>query len=379
MRNAYPAHGSKEKGNKMSPSKKAAAKAPAKSAPTKTAAATAPAKKAAADKKAVGPAPKYPRHTVEQALRIPEAILKQNAGNPTTPDDAVKYAGGTKATGRWVVEISSAKKYGFLNADGQELVLEDRARRALAPQEEGDRRNALRAAVLSAPDLSDVYNHYRGGGLPDTQFMINALTDRFKIPAENVDEFLEIFLESLRSAELLDDSGDQRRVLDAGRETAGKGGASKTAAVSVNVNPGTSCFVMQPFQAPLGGYYESIFRPAIEQAGLAPVRADAEIFGTGKIIDQIWRGIQHASVLVAELTTKNPNVFYELGLAHASRKPVILVSSNEEDVPFDLRHIRTIFYDKNDPFWGKKLTDNLADKIKSAIESPEEAIFDLQG
>lgn len=146
---------------------------------------------------------------------------------------------------------------------------------------------------------------------------------------------MEIFLESLRSAELLDESGDQRLVLDVGRETAGRGGASKTASVQVNVDPGTTCFVMQPFQAPLGTYYESVFRPAIEQAGLSAVRADAEIFGTGKIIDQIWRGIQHASVLVAELTTKNPNVFYELDLAHASRKPVILVSSNEEDVPFD--------------------------------------------
>ncbi|HEY9135858.1 MAG TPA: hypothetical protein VIM85_08695, partial [Pseudomonadales bacterium] len=58
--------------------------------------------------------------------------------------------------------------------------------------------------------------------------------------------------------------------------------------------------------SPLGDYYEKIYKPAIEKAGLKPVRADADIFGTGKIIDQVWRGITQAKVLVAELTTRNP-------------------------------------------------------------------------
>lgn len=114
---------------------------------------------------------------------------------------------------------------------------------------------------------------------------------------------------------------------------------------------------------------------SLEAAGLNPVRADTEIFGTGKIIDQIWSGINNARVLVAELTKRNPNVFYELGLAHALEKPVVLVSSNEEDVPFDLQHIRVIYYDVNDPFWGSKLMDKIAENILSAIKTPEEAIF----
>ncbi len=146
--------------------------------------------------------------------------------------------------------------------------------------------------------------------------------------------------------------------------------------VSTAVTVGTqTCFVMQPFAGHLGAYYESVYKPAIEQAGLIPVRADNEIFGTGKIMDQIWRGIQSASVLVAELTSKNPNVFYELGLAHALKKPVVLVAANQEDVPFDLRHIRVVLYDQADPFWGHKLIDKVADMIKSALANPEEAIF----
>jgi len=82
---------------------------------------------------------------------------------------------------------------------------------------------------------------------------------------------------------------------------------------------------MQPFAQPYGGYYETIFKPAIEQAGISPVRADNEIFGAGKIMDQVWRGIRNAKVLLAELTTRNANVYYELGLAHALGKPVVLM------------------------------------------------------
>ena len=106
-----------------------------------------------------------------------------------------------------------------------------------------------------------------------------------------------------------------------------------------------------------------------------PVRADTEIFGAGKIMDQVWSGISAAKVLVAELTTRNPNVFYELGLAHALKKPVVLISSNEADVPFDLKHIRVIYYDMADPFWGTKLLDKVAENIISASPKPRRGDF----
>jgi hypothetical protein len=183
----------------------------------------------------------------------------------------------------------------------------------------------------------------------------------------------------MRSAELIDDSGVRPRLIDVGRDESQRPGTISAVPVpKVAVEKGTTCFVMQPFGGPLGSYYELIFKPAIEQAGMTAVRADDDIFATGKIMDQVWRGIRQAKVLVAELTSKNPNVFYELGLAHALEKPVVLVSSNQEDVPFDLRHIRAIFYDQADPFWGQKLISKIADNIKSALTNPEEAIFRVE-
>jgi len=88
-------------------------------------------------------------------------------------------------------------------------------------------------------------------------------------------------------------------------------------------------------------YFKDIYIPATKEAGLEPIRAD-EIFTTGSVIEQIWEQITKAKVLVAELTGKNPNVFYELGLAHASRKPVVLIAGALDDIPFDLRHLRTV-------------------------------------
>jgi hypothetical protein len=369
---------------KAAPRKVAAKPASAKKSPAKKAAPRkAPAKKAVArttSREAAVSAQqaKFPRHPVEKSLRVAKAIFDQNAGKATTMADAAKFTTGGKASGPFIVEVSSAKKYGFLKSDGGKLVPQDRARKVLFPQSETDRVTALREAVLEAPDLAEVYSHYRGENLPDPEFFTNALRDTFRIPPDKIPEFLEVFYESMRSAQLVDDSGERPRLIDVGR-----GDAVKPLAVPgpkrTSVAAGTTCFVMQPFGGHLGTYYEAIFKPAIDKAGLTPMRADDDIFATGKIMDQVWRGIRQATVLVAELTSKNPNVFYELGLAHALRKPVVLVSSNEDDVPFDLRHIRVILYDQTDPFWGEKLIDKIADNIKSALTDPEEAIFKLAG
>jgi hypothetical protein len=227
-----------------------------------------------------------------------------------------------------------------------------------------DKIDALREAISKAPDISEVYKHYRGENLPDREFLVNTLRDKFSIPADKVADFVTVFLESLASAKLLEDHEGKQRVLDVskdGESLAKVNESSKTAPKHSIVASGDTCFVMMPFSPPIGGYYSLIYEPAIKKAGLTPVRADADIFGSGKIMDQIWQGITSAKILVAEMTTKNPNVFYELGLAHALKKPVVLISSNDKDVPFDLQHIRVIYYDMSDPFWGTKLLDKVAE------------------
>jgi hypothetical protein len=322
---------------------------------------------------------KFPRHALDKVLRIPRAMLEQNAGKDCTDREASQFV-GVGFGGPIRVEISSAIKYGFLTRPSAgRIAVTELARKALRPHQPEDELSALRQALMSAPDFGEVYKHYRGEHLPDRTFFENALTDKFKVPKEKVSEFIELFLASLDAAKLTEKIGDKIRIIDASKD------ASSTEAVNdlqikklsrdVQITAGDSCFVMMPFALPIGDHYSKIYEPAIRKAGLRAVRADNEIFGTGKIMEQVWSGIKSAKVLVAELTKRNPNVFYELGLAHALQKPVVLISSNDEDVPFDLKHIRVIYYDVNDPFWGTKLLDKVAENILSALKNPEEAIF----
>lgn len=321
---------------------------------------------------------RYPRQTVESALRVPQAILDQNAGRACSEKQAADFL-GIKVSGPFKQEVGSAIKYGFLERPQPgKMQPTELAKKILRPQFDGDERHGYREAILRAPDISEVYKHYRGENLPDLQFFRNTVVDTYKIPTDKVDEFQDVFLHSLETAGLLEKHGEKVRILDITEDDGAVEFSSdriKKLGKTANVQAGDTCFVMQPFASPLGDYYDKVYKPAIEKAGLTPVRADEDIFGTGKIMDQVWSGIITADVLVAELTSRNPNVFYELGLAHALKKPVVLVSATEQDVPFDLQHIRVIYYDMTDPFWGNKLLDKVAENILSAIANPEEAIF----
>jgi len=286
---------------------------------------------------------KFPRHSVGKALRVAAAILEQNAGKPCTAAEAAAFV-GVGTGGSFNVEIGSATKYGFLERPQTgKLQPTTLAKRILRPQSSIDELEGYREAVLQAPDIAEVYKHYRGENLPDDQFLKNTVVETYNIPADNFLEFKQVFIESLETAQLLTKHGEKIRVVDVSADESTTSVPSeriKKLGKSANISANDSCFVMQPFAPPLGDYYDKIYKPAIEKAGLKSVRADADIFGTGKIMDQVWEGINAAKVLVAELTSRNPNVFYELGLAHALKKPVVLVSSREEDVPFDLQHIR---------------------------------------
>lgn len=135
-----------------------------------------------------------------------------------------------------------------------------------------------------------------------------------------------------------------------------------------------SCFIIMPFGNWFDEYYRTIFIPAIDMAGLKPVRAD-DLYRPSAIVHDIWEMTKQAKIILADLSEKNPNVFYELGLAHALAKPAILVSETIENIPFDLRALRVIIYDKNKPDWGENLRNNISQSIREILQSPQEAVL----
>ncbi len=128
------------------------------------------------------------------------------------------------------------------------------------------------------------------------------------------------------------------------------------------------CFVLMPFKPPFDGYYEAVVKPAIRDADLAPLRAD-EIYGTQPIIQDIWESIWKARVVVADVTGRNPNVNYELGLCHSLGVPTIIITKNFDDVPFDYRHRRCIGYKTDEAGWDGKLRSKLTSTIKAVLSA----------
>ena len=134
------------------------------------------------------------------------------------------------------------------------------------------------------------------------------------------------------------------------------------------------CFVIMPFGGWFDQYYVDIFIPAVESVGLVCRRAD-DLYRPGTIVSDIWEYTKQAKIILADLTEKNPNVLYELGLAHALAKPVIIVTASMDDIPFDLRALRIIQYDKNSPNWGDILREAIKLSIEEVLTSPLKAVL----
>ena len=131
-----------------------------------------------------------------------------------------------------------------------------------------------------------------------------------------------------------------------------------------------TCFVAMPFQAVFESEYEKVIKPAVQANGLECVRGD-EIYTRQSIVEDIWRSIRRARIVVAEISGRNPNVMYEMGLAHAIGKPIVLLTRDQADVPFDLKTLRYVYYDIAEPDWGTYLGDQLARLIQKILETPD--------
>lgn len=108
------------------------------------------------------------------------------------------------------------------------------------------------------------------------------------------------------------------------------------------------CFVMMPFRPELNYFYLFLKRHIEEQHNIDCERGDAQIL-TKPILEKIADYIRRADVLIADCSGRNPNVFYELGLAHANDKKVILISQDAiEEAPADVRHLEFIRYNLAD-------------------------------
>ena len=127
-------------------------------------------------------------------------------------------------------------------------------------------------------------------------------------------------------------------------------------------------FMVMPFgPEDLQIVYDDFVKPVVEfKCGLTCVRGD-DMFGSDVIIENVLAAICEAKVVIADLTGQNPNVFYEVGVAHAIGAPVLLLTQSLSDVPFDLRHRRVLVYEYS-PRGCKRLESHLEEHLRQILE-----------
>jgi nucleoside 2-deoxyribosyltransferase len=117
-------------------------------------------------------------------------------------------------------------------------------------------------------------------------------------------------------------------------------------------------FVLMPFDQEFEDRYRLGIKETAKNLGILAERVDEQIYREG-ILERIYRQIDVADIIIADMTGKNPNVFYEVGYAHAKGKLVILLTSEAADIPFDLKHRRHIVYGQSITILRERLGEEL--------------------
>lgn len=124
-------------------------------------------------------------------------------------------------------------------------------------------------------------------------------------------------------------------------------------------------FIVSQFGGDYDVLYEQVIKPVCKELDYDPIRGD-EMVSCSMILSDIITSIQNSAVIVADITPDNPNVFYEIGYAHALNKPTILLCERtlRDKLPFDVSGFRTIFYDNS--IGGKTKVE---EKLKTYLQT----------
>src|SRR5689334_21026226 len=133
--------------------------------------------------------------------------------------------------------------------------------------------------------------------------------------------------------------------------------------------PSTSqpfAFVLMPFDTVFDEIYRAGIKPACEAVKVHCERVDEQVF-TETITERIFTQIGKSDVVIADLTGRNANVFYETGLAHAMGKAVVLLVQDLSDIPFDLKQYPYIVYGRS----MAVLRSELAKRLMAIAHEPK--------
>jgi len=189
------------------------------------------------------------------------------------------------------------------------------------------------------PEWRGVWHSFRSNGISSTPGSILA------VPIFHRGECVGVFRADNKIPEGMFSEKDQR-LLESLADVMGYSNFAGT------FDPTPFAFVLMPFAREFRDTYEFGIKAAGKALGMACDRIDDMEF-SDNILQRIYASIERSDIIIADMTSKNPNVFYEVGYAHALSKEVILLTQREDDIPFDLKTHNHIIYESIGDLRGK--------------------------
>jgi hypothetical protein len=339
--------------------------------------------------------PLFPASTFEDALELAIAIYEVGSGQPVRRITLFDSLGKSPDSGTTRQLVTNSAKYGLTTGSYSAEFLNLTPIGLQAVADEASPSTKVRArfklAIENVEVFKALYEAYLGNRLPAQAVLMDKARE-LGVPSEDVAECVETFtvntkfvgvLRSISGAErllsidnVIDDFSTRIEESTTKRSIAPRH-HSRTAVLTDSETRTASfdnaCFYITPIgeegseqrkHADL--FMGALVEPALAEFDLRLVRAD-KIGEAGMITGQIIEHIIHSKLVIVDLSFHNPNVFYELALRHAVRKPIVQISRAIDKLPFDIGQVRTIVVDTTDIYTLVPQLDSLKAQIAAQI------------
>lgn len=327
------------------------------------------------------PVRSFPQFSIKDSMQIPKIIGAQNAGNPWAVEHVATALNTAKGTNSFFYLTSASRDYGFTTGTSKAKTIELTAlgRTIAFPESAEDEAQAIWDAFCNIEVFKNVYDYYQGGSYPEDRYFCNTLKENFNVDTIYHEEFLSIYRSNL---DLLGQNGQIRKnVLSVATSDNGQHNHIETISQE---NTG-ELFVIMPFSEKTAEYpkgyfdevYSSLLVPAAAEAGL--IAKTAKRSGSDIIHSTIVSDIYNAQIVLADLTEHNPNVLFELGLAIAFKKRVVLIRAKGTPAIFDVDNLMRVYdYDRN--LWKSTIerdVPNLSKHIQATLQTEGTMYLDI--
>lgn len=316
----------------------------------------------------------YPAVSFEEALGLAQEILKHAPDGKIRRLTFLKLANRSDTSSSTRMAITNSGKYGITNgsyvAEWLEVTPEGKmaAGPDVSPRLQLTSRFQLAIEGISA--FKVLYEEHKAKKLPSHEVMKDFLQSADP-SVGNLNECIDLFIVNAKYLGLLQTIAGSETLIpiehlldDLKPEPLPPRNGSPATTVTSNSEGGMTsrnagdewdsiCFYLSPIGDEQSEerqhsdlFLNHLIEPALRESGLRVVRAD-QIGASGMITSQILEHILRARLVIADLSFKNPNVFYELALRHASKLPIVQIIRKSDHIPFDVDQVRTIQIDNS--------------------------------